>query len=231
MVLLFLGADKDRILARNFKTACRPLNPCRLAVASWIVLSACVAQAVPSPPDPAEPETLILDSRSAQKGMSEWGWNMGGATRIPGGAGTRGFWTMNLRWGRILTSSLGPGPLRGTLEYTVEIVPAFVLKQSTTVFGGGVNPLLLQYNFTRSRRVVPFLQFGGGTLFTNQTVPEGTSQINFTPQGGIGIYMFRRLGSAFALGIRYHHISNAGMVRPNPGHNSLYFYSGISWWR
>ena len=138
---------------------------------------------------------------------------------------------MNLRWGRVLTSAWGPGPLRGTLEYTVEIVPAFVLRQSRTVFGGGVNPFLVQYNFVRSRRLVPFIQVGAGTLFTTQQVPEGTSQINFTPQGGVGVYMFRRARSAFAVGVRYHHISNMDITRPNPGHNSVYIYSGVSWWR
>ncbi len=223
------GAKQNRTLPRSLKKSGTRLSRFLLAIGSWIVVNGWAAQAAPLPPSSQESENLIL-SRSGQKGSSEWGWNSGGAAGIPGGAGAGGFWTVNLRWGRILTRSLGTGPLRGTLEYTVEVIPAFVLKESTTVFGGGVNPFLLQYNFVRNRRIVPFIQAGGGTLFTNQQVPEGTSKVNFTPQAGIGVYMFRRSGSAFTLGIRYHHISNAGIVRPNPGHNSLYLYSGISWW-
>jgi hypothetical protein len=107
--------------------------------------------------------------------------------------------------------------------------------QSGTIFGGGFNPLLLQYNLggrERSEaRFVPFVQLGVGVLFTTDEVPVGTSQVNFTPQAGFGIYWTRAIQPSVVFGVRYHHISNAGRVRPNPGHNALYFYSGVSWWR
>jgi Cu/Ag efflux pump CusA len=31
--------------------------------------------------------------------------------------------------------------------------------------------------------------------------------------------------------MRYQHISNAGIAEHNPGINSLYFFTGISWWQ
>jgi lipid A 3-O-deacylase len=227
--LLFRRAKRKRTLARNKSSRIVQWQH-RLAVGTWIFLNTFLLHAAPESSAPAQSEDVNL-SRSAEKGVSEWGWNTGGAPRIPGGAGTHAFWTVHLRWGRVLTSALGPGLFSGTLEYTVEIIPAFVMRQSTPVFGAGVNPFLLQYNFVHGRRMVPFIQVGAGTLFTNQTVPVGSSKINFTPQGGIGIYMFRKRGSAFTIGVRYHHISNAGMVTFNPGHNSVFLYSGISWWR
>jgi len=162
---------------------------------------------------------------------TEWGWNSGGAIGIAGGASDGRFWTLNLRWGRALTDPHGLAQLRGNLEYAVELVPVLTIKQSTTVFGVGITPFLLQYNLDSSHRVAPFIQAGAGTLFTTQKVPENTSQINFTPQGGIGVYWFRRPHSSLVMGVRYHHISNAGISKPNPGHNSLYVYTGISWWR
>ena len=166
-----------------------------------------------------------------QKGSTEWAWTTGGGARIAGGVREGNFWAMQLRWGRVLTEPRGPGVLRGTLEYAFEVVPALVMVRSETVFGGGLNPLLLQYNFTRSQRLVPFLQAGGGMLFTTDNVPAGTAQFNFTPQGGVGVYWLRGAEPSVVFGVRYHHISNAGRVQPNPGHNALYFYGGMSWWR
>jgi hypothetical protein len=125
----------------------------------------------------------------------------------------------------------GPGFLRGALQYNFEIVPAMVIRESSTVFGGGFTPVLMQYNFASGRRVLPFLQAGAGMLFTTRDVPDDTSPFNFTPQGGIGAYWLLRPRFAAVVGLRYHHISNAGTAGRNPGHNSLYFYSGFSWWR
>ena len=184
-------------------------------------LSLAFAQAPPSPP--------------LQPGSTEWAITTGGGVRIAGGAREGHFWAMQLRWGRVLTAPHGPGWLRGSLAYAFEVVPAMVMAQSETIFGGGFNPLLLQYNFAGrdrpGRRLVPFLQAGGGMLFTAADVPAGTAQFNFTPQGGVGAYWLRGDRPSVVIGLRYHHISNAGRVRPNPGHNALYFYGGMSWWR
>ena len=198
-----------------------------------LVLQGCIATA-------ASPKQLSAQSTSGTSSSNhlayrvrgtEWGWNGGGAAGIAGGSSDSRFWTLNLRWGRVLTDLHGPALVRGNLEYAVELVPALAIQQSSTVFGAGITPMLFQYNLDYTRRLVPFLQAGAGTLFTTEKVPENTSQINFTPQGGIGVYWFRRPHSALVMGVRYHHISNAGIAKPNPGHNGLYVYTGISWWR
>jgi hypothetical protein len=157
----------------------------------------------------------------------------------PGGAIGGEFWTAQLRWGKVLTTPHGPGPLRGTFEYAFEIVPAMVLRQarwhpsqsSDTIFGGGLTPLLLQWNFTSAQQLVPFFHVAGGALWTTRDFPVIGSSFNFTPQGGIGAYWFVAPRRAVAFGVRFHHISNAGITDPNPGHNALYFYGGVSWWR
>jgi len=229
MRVLHLDAKQNPPLARTSKTPGTSLRQCRFAFGIWIVLVASIAVAAPP-----SPKSKIADSDNGpqdRKGATEWGWNIGGATGIPGGSNKRSFWTLNLHWGRVLTAAWGHGPLRGTLEYTVEIVPVFMTRESNNVFGGGITPVLLQYNFDYSRRFVPFIQAGAGTLLTTQRVPEDTSRFNFTPQGGVGIYWFRWPRSALELGVRYHHMSNGGLTGRNPGHNGLYFYTGVSWWR
>ena len=171
---------------------------------------------------------------------NEWAVTTGGGARIAGSTREDRFWTMQLRWGRVLTAPRGPGLLHGSLEYAFEVVPAFVMAQSgpvesRTIFGGGFNPFLLQYNFGRGDRpergFVPFFQVGAGALFTTDPIPAGTARFNFTPQGGAGFYWLRGDAPSFVLGLRWHHISNAGRVTPNPGHNALYLYAGLSWWR
>jgi hypothetical protein len=174
---------------------------------------------------------------SVEAGSSEWAVTSGGAVDLPGGARGGDFWAVQLRWGRVLTRPRGPHLLRGTLEYAVELVPAMILHQEGAVFGGGVNPLMLQYNFAGTGNVHPFIQMGGGMLWTTRDFPAGTSSFNFTPQGGIGAVWMRSRSATrtvltgVVLGVRFHHTSNAGISKPNPGHNALYVYGGLSWWR
>jgi len=217
------------LFARNRKLITFGLLECGLVLGLWII-QVVVAVAGTAASSPSQESETAVHSPVA-KGANEWGWMTGGALDLPGGAMNRGLWMLDLRWGRVITGVHGPGPLRGSLEYALEVVPALVVRQSTPVFGGGFNPLLLQYNFVASRRIVPFIQVGAGTLFTERTVPASSSQFNFTPQGGFGAYLFHWHTSAVSVGVRYHHISNAGIRRPNPGVNSMYFYSGFSWWK
>ena len=108
---------------------------------------------------------------------------------------------------------------------------SLTINESEPIYGGGITPFYWQYNFTSHPRLVPYINLGGGMLFTTQDFPAGTSSFNFTPQAGLGAYWFTRPDRAVNIGLRYHHISNAGISKPNPGHNALYFYAGLSWWR
>jgi hypothetical protein len=172
---------------------------------------------------------------------TEWGFTTGGAVDLPGGVQGGEFWGIQLRWGRVLMTPRGPGFLRGSLEYAFELVPAIVLRETSsdanpfrgegTVFGGGITPFYWQYNFAAHPRLVPYINLGAGMLFTTGDFPAGTSSFNFTPQGGFGAYWFANPNRALNIGLRYHHASNSGLAEFNPGHNALYFYLGYSWWR
>jgi hypothetical protein len=96
--------------------------------------------------------------------------------------------------GRILTSSVGPGPLRGNLEYAVEVFPFWqsytpkflriscapythdpVCSQPYTVggtyTGASITPIIVRWNFTRGGRLMPWVQAAGGVLWTNHKYP------------------------------------------------------------
>jgi lipid A 3-O-deacylase len=167
----------------------------------------------------------------AQAGPEDGGhelqiWTGGGGGLSGSTAGT-GVFNIGLRYGWVLTAPHGPGILRGQFEYAVEAVPAFLVIQPTgTTYGAGVNPFALKWNFTGHGSVVPYMEIGGGTLFTGDTVPPGTSRVNFTSGGAFGIHFLRNKFN-WSAEVRYMHISNAGLTSPNPGINTIQLRIGF----
>jgi lipid A 3-O-deacylase len=145
----------------------------------------------------------------------------GGGPSVPGGTSDTSVWNVGLRYGWILTRPHGPGFLKGRFEYAVDVVPVFtVFQRYNTAYGAGFNPLGLKWDFAARGRIEPYLELGGGTLFTNHQVPIGTSAVNFTPSAALGMHLLDDK-YAFSVELRYLHISNAGLSSPNPGINTL----------
>lgn len=156
-------------------------------------------------------------------------WTSGGHS-VSGGRGNTGIWNAGLRYGWVLTDAHLPGILKGRFEYAIDAVPAYLIFQPTgTVYGVGLNPLNLKWNFVRRGRVSPYLELSGGTLFTTSKVPPQTSAVNFTSGAAFGMHL---LGSrAWALEARYLHISNAGLGDLNPGINTFEIRVGVGKFR
>jgi lipid A 3-O-deacylase len=155
----------------------------------------------------------------------------GGGHAINGSTQNTGVWNLGLRYGIVITSPKGPGILQGQLEYALDVVPAWVIWQRTnTAYGAGINPFAFKWIFTKARKIKPYFEIEGGTLFTNTKVPEGTSQINFTTSGGIGAHFLGERRN-FTAEVRFLHISNAGMTNPNPGINTLQLRIGFGEFR
>jgi hypothetical protein len=151
----------------------------------------------------------------------------GGGHGINGNQSGDGVWNAGFRYGLILTAPHGPGFLRGRLEYAVDAVPVFMVVQKTnTAYGVGVNPFAFKWALDTRKGVVPYLELGGGTLFTNSKVPEGTSRINFTTGGAAGLHFLRSKHNISAE-VRYMHVSNAGLSAVNPGINTIQIRLGF----
>ena len=151
----------------------------------------------------------------------EWQIWTGGGHGINGSTSDTGVWNLGLRYGLILTAPHGPGFVKGQLEYAFDIVPAWAIIQKTnTAYGGGVNPFAFKWILSAPKKVKPYFEIEGGTLFSNKEVPENTSQINFTSSGALGMHV---LGEKYnwTAEVRFMHISNAGMTTPNPGINTI----------
>lgn len=173
--------------------------------------------------------SLNLPSTSLKKGTWDLGLWTGGGHGLTGSTSGTGVWSAGVRVGRVMTHEHGSGWLRGNLEWAADVIPAYVVFQNNTVYGAGLNPGFFKWNFTGGKKIAPFVELGGGLLFTRSDVPPGTSTVNFTPQVGFGMHIFTREKRAVTLTGRYVHISNAGLATPNPGINTIQFTVGYNW--
>src|ERR1700687_782446 len=82
-----------------------------------------------------------------------------------------------VRVGRVMTGELGSGVARGTFEVDSEIMPLdYVLWGGYgNVYGFGVNPLVMKWNFTRGKKAIPYFLAQGGMLWTTVKVPPGNT--------------------------------------------------------
>jgi lipid A 3-O-deacylase len=167
--------------------------------------------------------------------LSKGSWTLGvwtgGGSGVSGTTSDTQLWLTGARLGKVLTNDMGKGIFRGRLEYTVEAIPVFFVFQDSTVYGFDVTPVLLKWNFTAANRWVPFFEAGAGMLLTSDDVPEKTFPFNFTPQAGFGFHIMTGQKQAFTLTLKYMHISNGGLDKPNPGINSVQMFVGYHWFR
>lgn len=119
----------------------------------------------------------------------------------------------------------------GAFEYGLEVYPAMIVSQTKTTYAAGFSPLQLRYNFASKNKVVPYLEIGGGILGSSNQLPENTYSFNFVDQASLGVQVMRSGRPSFQAGVRYQHISNAGLGNHNPGINSMFLFGGFSWWK
>jgi lipid A 3-O-deacylase len=72
----------------------------------------------------------------------------------------------------------------------------------------------------------PYIEGGIGGIFTQWQVEGQGSKVNFNPQLGVGTEFSLGSGPSFLMGLRLHHISNAGLDDDNRGVNSIVFVLG-----
>ncbi|SEF51861.1 Lipid A 3-O-deacylase (PagL) [Bryocella elongata] len=188
------------------------------------------------------------------------------------------FYMAGAHIGKVLTSEIGTGRLKGNFEYGIELFPYWQSNTPTfqrancyaaqqpgttlispglycsplfnvggTYHGASVTPIILRWNFTHGRRLMPWVQGAGGLLYTTHKYPafgspilnlnnDGpnteTSVFNFTPQFGVGAHYFVKPNRSVDFSANAVHISSASLGDKNPGVNaSVQFSVGYSWWK
>jgi hypothetical protein len=201
----------------------------RFAYALAVLIFLMAAHAVSAQTQNAS-ENSLTDGRGT--------WDLGAFVGGGSGAGKSSdtqFLFAGGRAGIVLTPDLFTGtPIRGNFEYAVEVMPVYtVFTPGGAVYGGSIKPFVFRWNFTKPRRIVPYVHVSGGALFTTSNIPPGdTSSINFTPQIGAGLHWFHRVDRSVDFTVDVVHHSNASLGAHNPGYNASVFFSvGYSWYK
>ncbi|RMH31908.1 MAG: acyloxyacyl hydrolase [Nitrospirae bacterium] len=133
------------------------------------------------------------------------------------------------RVGLVVTDELGTGWFRGNVEVMLEPLAAhFFHPFSASAFGGTA---MAKYNFLSFGRWMPFWDGGAGMLWTDLAprIPEQSTRFNFVLQTGPGVQYFLMSRLTMTAGVRFHHISNAGIGARNIGLNAWLFNVGVSY--
>jgi hypothetical protein len=180
------------------------------------------------------------EGNALRKPVWEFGPWVGGGTGL-GKASQFKFVNAGVRIGRVLTHEIGDGNFRGTFEWAGDLMPLYMVRQSLFydsgpqewIYGGGFNGVVLKWNWTANKKIVPYFAAEGGMLFTTKDVPTvDSSSVNFLPGGAFGIYVFNKPNRALDLSLHITHISNASIANHNPGINtSMQFRVGYTWFK
>lgn len=131
-------------------------------------------------------------------------------------------------WQIALTDPIGAGWWRGSIALGAELA-VLGITQPTGAYGIGLTPKLI-YTFTSFGPLKPYVEGGGGPLWTNfdGRIPEQGSDFNFLVWGGTGATYDLAARWALNAGVRFSHISNAGTDSQNGGVNYVLPFFGVS---
>ena len=122
-----------------------------------------------------------------------------------------------------------------SLSYTAGVMPAAILiEPSHSVYGVGVTPVGFTLDFSRRRRLHPFVELDGGIIASTEPIPErhrDATGLNFLFDLGGGIRWKVGPRGAVTLGYKFLHISNAFTTSFNPGVDNNVLYVGYSFLR
>lgn len=182
--------------------------------------------------------SALAANAQSSKPLDGHPWDLGvwagGGFSVPGGTKDTHTFNAGARLGKVLTDDHLGGFLRGNFEWAADLMPIYYIWQpapAQNAYAAAFNPVNLKWNFTNSARTIPYLELGGGVLFSNHAVPLNTSHVNFLTHATLGFQFFNNDRRAFTAGVRYEHISNAGLTVPNPGINTVQFQVGVHWFK
>jgi hypothetical protein len=100
-------------------------------------------------------------------------------------------------------------------------------RSAEVAVGTGAAPLGLKLHLNRAHPVRFYVAGAAGALVFSSDVPvNGSRRLNFTFEYGTGLEMPMN-GRTLSVGYKFHHISNAGFGRLNPGLDSNVLYVGL----
>lgn len=132
------------------------------------------------------------------------------------------------RVGLVVTDPVGAAWWEGNVEVFLEPVFGQFTQPFIAQAAGGA--LVVKYNLLSFGRWMPFWDAGAGMLWTNLAprIPEESTPFEFELETGPGLSYFVTSTATVTIGVRFHHISNAGIGNRNTGLNGVLPYIGLS---
>ncbi len=113
-------------------------------------------------------------------------------------------------------------------RWMVYLEPGFSVlgnKSSEWEAGTGIG---LKYMLDLSKNIKGYFLIGSGLIYITYNSHYQSTHLNFQDNIGTGLLFFISKNKALGVGIRYRHISNAGIREPNDGIDDLIGTIGIS---
>lgn len=123
------------------------------------------------------------------------------------------------------------------LRYTADVVPIYLFRDPYVagnpqwVYGGGFNPVGLQFVFRRDKKVTPYFGGAGGFVFHRRPVMLSGVRYNFTTDWHVGLEFKVRPRNTLSVAFRYQHLSNAELGNLNFGSEHGSIRVGYTLWQ
>lgn len=112
-------------------------------------------------------------------------------------------------------------------NYSYQGFEPYTYKNSLSGFG--ISPVGLQLNFLSTGTFQPFINISTGLMYMDKPFPDNRGKkLNFTFDAGGGVEMMILPSVSLSLGVRYHHLSNGERGQVNPGLDSNFYYTSVT---
>lgn len=130
-----------------------------------------------------------------------------------------------VQYGYVLTDHLAPGRwYGGNFEIGAEFAAGMQFHpKNAYIFG--LMPSF-RYHFITDSAWVPFVEAGAGPGVTDIGGPDLSTKFQFMDYFGGGVNWFYNESDVFSAGVRFIHLSNAGIKEPNFGVNTAMVFLG-----
>jgi hypothetical protein len=198
----------------------------KLLLASTLTIPA-LAQSTPTTPPPKPESTETTDKPFTNFNKEDFTLQISGSYAIPINGKDERYYTQTVAGGYYLWDNIALyASLAGHL-----IDPD---NEGRDTFGGEFN-LFFRWHYFNHERWTLFLDVGAGVIYTEDVLPNTTgregTRFNFTPQGGFGAGYELKENCHLIGGIRYFHVSNAGLQGADRhfGSDAMMFFAGLLW--
>jgi hypothetical protein len=196
------------------------LSPALLLLLSATALPALTVKAADESADKAD-ATSEESSVRLHRGLRERGVSFGFGQKIP-------YNRFDVRTDTTMFQVIpSKGRFRNATQEILWEAPLVVFTKPHTDFLAGLN-LMFRQHLTSNRNFAPYLELGAGVNLTDLDVREVGGRFQFSLQGGVGVRKAIGKDSDLTVGLRWYHLSNAGLDVPNTGLNNYLVTVGYS---